>query len=132
MKRGTVYRAPSIYRLPTNECIGCLSERQNCGSIEGTMYLTKGVCRMRTFGKLATGIAAVALLSVVNVGCATQHGEMKDTWTDASNRSSQSASRAEDAAKRSEAAAARVEAASKKCEDAAARIEAMTTKGMRK
>ncbi len=86
---------------------------------------------MRTFGKLATSMTAVALLAVVNVGCATQH-EMKDTWTDASNRSSQSATRAEDAAKRAEAAAARVEAASKKCEDAAARIEAMTTKGMRK
>ena len=86
---------------------------------------------MRIFGKLATGVAAVALLAVVNVGCATQR-EVKDTWTDASNRSSQSASRAEDAAKRAEAAAARVEVASKKCEDAAARIEAMTTKSMRK
>jgi hypothetical protein len=86
---------------------------------------------MRTFGKLATGIAGVALLAVINVGCATQR-EVKDTWTEASNRSSQSATRAEDAAKRAEAAAARVEAASKKCEDAAARIEAMTTKGMRK
>lgn len=76
-------------------------------------------------------IAVAAALSVMTVGCSTQH-EMKDTWTDASNRSSQSASRAEDAAKRAEAAAARVESASKKCEDAAARIEAMTTKGMRK
>jgi hypothetical protein len=86
---------------------------------------------MRTFGTLATSLAGVALLSVINVGCATQR-EVKDTWTEASNRSSQSATRAEDAAKRAEAAAARVEAASKKCEDAAARIEAMTTKGMRK
>ena len=86
---------------------------------------------MRTFGKWTTSIAAVVALAVMSVGCATQH-EVKDTWTDASTRSSQSASRAEDAAKRSEAAAARVEAASKKCEDAAARIEAMTTKGMRK
>lgn len=86
---------------------------------------------MRTFGKLALSIAAVALLSVVNIGCATQH-EVKDTWTDAANRSSQSASRSEDAARRAEAAAARVEVASKRCEDAAARIEAMTTKSMRK
>jgi len=86
---------------------------------------------MRTFGNLVTSVAAVALLSVVNVGCATQR-EVKDTWTEASTRSSQSASRAEDASRRAEAAAARVEAASKKCEDAAARIEAMTTKGMRK
>lgn len=86
---------------------------------------------MGTFGKLATGMTAVALFAVSNIGCATQR-EVKDTWTDAANRSSQSASRAEDAAKRSEAAAARVEVASKKCEDAAARIEAMTTKGMRK
>ena len=86
---------------------------------------------MRTFGKLATSITAVALFAVINTGCATQR-EVKDTWTEASTRSSQSASRAEDAAKRAEAAAARVEAASKKCEDAAARIEAMTTKGMRK
>jgi outer membrane murein-binding lipoprotein Lpp len=86
---------------------------------------------MKTFGKLATGVAAVALLGVVNVGCSTQR-EVKDTWTEASTRSSQSASRAEDAARRAEAAAARVEAASKRCEDAAARIEAMTTKSMRK
>lgn len=76
-------------------------------------------------------IAAVVALSMMSVGCATQR-EVRDTWTEASNRSSQSASRAEEAAKRAEAAAARVEAASKKCEDAAARIEAMTTKGMRK
>ncbi|MBM4259704.1 MAG: hypothetical protein FJ147_27885 [Deltaproteobacteria bacterium] len=86
---------------------------------------------MRTFVKFATSVAAVAVLSIINVGCSTQR-EVKDTWTEAANRSSQSASRAEDAAKRAEAAAARVEAASKKCEDAAARIEAMTTKGMRK
>lgn len=86
---------------------------------------------MRISGKLATSIAGVALLAVLNTGCATQR-EVKDTWTDAANRSSQSASRAEDAAKRAEAAAARIDVASKKCEDAAARIEAMTTKGMRK
>ena len=86
---------------------------------------------MRTFGKIATSIAAVAFVAVVNSGCATQR-EVKDTWTEASNRSAQSATRAEDAAKRAEAAASRVEAATKKCEDAAARIEAMTTKGMRK
>jgi len=85
---------------------------------------------MRIFGKLVTGIAAMTLLAIVNVGCATH--QVKDTWTEAANRSSQSASRAEDAARRSEAAAARVETASRKCEDAAARIEAMTTKGMRK
>jgi len=76
-------------------------------------------------------IAAAVALSMISIGCATQH-EVKDTWTDASNRASQSASRSEAAASRAENAAARVEAASKKCEDAAARIEAMTTKGMRK
>jgi hypothetical protein len=86
---------------------------------------------MRNFGKWTMNIAVAVALSVVSIGCATQR-EVKDTWTDASNRSSQSASRAEEAAKRSEAAAARIDAASKKCEDAAARIEAMTTKGMRK
>ena len=86
---------------------------------------------MRILGKLATGVTAVALLAVVNVGCATQR-EVRDTWTEASNRSSQSASSAEASAKRAEAAAARIEAASKRCEDASARIEAMTTKGMRK
>jgi hypothetical protein len=86
---------------------------------------------MRIFGKWTVSIAAMIALGVFSVGCSTQR-EVKDTWTDAANRSSQSASAAESAAKRAEAAAARVEAASKKCEDAAARIEAMTTKGMRK
>ncbi len=76
-------------------------------------------------------IAIAVALSVMSVGCSTRQ-EVRDTWTEAANRSSQSASTAESAAKRAEAAAARVEAASKKCEDAAARIEAMTTKGMRK
>jgi hypothetical protein len=95
--------------------------------------LKKGVSRMRTFGRIATGIAAGALLAVVNVGCAAKQPEPpRDTWTAAANQASQSATRAEDAAKRAEAAAARVEAAAKRAEDAAARIEAMTMKSMRK
>lgn len=93
----------------------------------------KGVSMMRTYGKIATGIAAVALLGMVNIGCAAKQAEPpKDTWTAAAQQASSAASRAEAAASKAEAAASRVEAAARKCEDAAAKIEAMTMKNMRK
>jgi uncharacterized protein YkwD len=96
-------------------------------------FLQKGVSRMRTFGRIATGIAAAAFLAVVNTGCSqTPPPAPQDTWTAADNSASQSASRAEVAARRAEDAAARVEASAQRCEAAAERIEAMVNKGMRK
>lgn len=95
--------------------------------------LRKGVSTMWVNGRIATGIAAAALLGMVNVGCAAKQPEApRDTWTAAAQQANSAASRAEAAASKAEAAAARVEAAAKKCEDAAARIEAMTMKSMRK
>jgi len=88
---------------------------------------------MRIYGRIATGIAAVALLGMINLGCAAKQPEPpRDTWTAAANQANTAASRAEAAASKAEAAAARVEAAAKRAEDAAARIEAMTMKNMRK
>ncbi|MGE0679420.1 MAG: hypothetical protein AB7P69_00705 [Candidatus Binatia bacterium] len=89
---------------------------------------------MRIYGRIATGVAAVALLGVINVGCAAkqQPEAPRDTWTAAAQQANSAASRAEAAASKAEAAAARVEAAAKRAEDAAARIEAMTMKSMRK
>ena len=88
---------------------------------------------MRAYGRIATGIAAIALLGMVNLGCAAKQPEApRDTWTAAAQQASSAASRAEAAASKAEAAAARVETAAKKCEDAAAKIEAMTMKSMRK
>ena len=87
---------------------------------------------MLNLGKMATGVAAGALLAVISAGCAAKQPEIRDTWTAAAQSASASASRAEAAATRAEAAAARVEAAAKKAEDAAARIEAMTMRKMNK
>ena len=89
---------------------------------------------MRTSGRITTGIAAAALLAIVNLGCAAkqQQPEIRDTWTAAAQRADSAASRAEAAANRSETAASRVEAAAKRTEDAAARVEAMVAKSMRK
>lgn len=88
---------------------------------------------MRTFGRIATGVAAAALMGMVSLGCAAKQPEApRDTWTAAAQQASSSASRAEAAAGRAEAAAAKVEAAAKRAEDAAARIEAMVAKSMRK
>jgi hypothetical protein len=88
---------------------------------------------MRVYGRIVTGIAAVALLGVVNLGCAAKQAEApKDTWTAAASQASSSASKAETAAGKAEAAASRAEAAAKRVEDAAARIEAMTMKSMKK
>jgi hypothetical protein len=88
---------------------------------------------MRIYGRIATGVAAAALLGMINLGCAAKQPEPpRDTWTAAANQANSAASRAEAAASKAEAAAARVEAAAKRAEDAAARIEAMTMKSMRK
>ncbi len=78
-------------------------------------------------------MAAVALLGIMNIGCAAKQPEPpRDTWTAAANQANASASRAEAAASKAEAAASRAEAAAKRVEDAAARIEAMTMKSMKK
>ncbi len=89
---------------------------------------------MRIYGRIATGIAAVAMLGMVNVGCSTEkpQTEVRDTWTAASTSASNSASRAEAAASKAEAAASRAEAAAQRVEAAAQRIEAMTMKSMKK
>ena len=88
---------------------------------------------MRVYGRIVTGIAAVTLCSVVNLGCAAKQPEPpRDTWTAAANQANAAASRAEAAANKADAAASRSEAAAKRVEDAAARIEAMTMKSMRK
>jgi hypothetical protein len=88
---------------------------------------------MRIYGRIATGVAAVALLGMINLGCAAKQPEApRDTWTAAAQQANSAASRAEAAASKAEAAAARAEAAAKRVEDAAARIEAMTMKSMRK
>jgi len=80
---------------------------------------------MRTSGRITTGIAAAALLAMVNLGCAAkqQQPEIRDTWTAAAQQANAAASRAEAAANRAETAASR---------DAAARVEAMVAKSMRK
>ncbi|MBI3304148.1 MAG: hypothetical protein HYZ72_18955 [Deltaproteobacteria bacterium] len=88
---------------------------------------------MRTYGRIAAGIAAAALMGMVNLGCAAKQPEApRDTWTAAAQQANSAASRAEAAASRAEAAAAKVEAAAKRAEDAAARVEAMVAKSMRK
>lgn len=88
---------------------------------------------MRIHRRITIGVAAAALLGMVNVGCAAKQPEPpRDTWTAAAQQANSAASRAEAAANRAEAAAARVEAAAKRAEDAASRIEAMTMKSMRK
>ena len=88
---------------------------------------------MRIYGRIATGIAAVAMLGMVNVGCSTEKPpEVRDTWTAAASSASSSASRAEAAAGKAEAAASRAEAAAQRVEAAAQRIEAMTMKSMKK
>lgn len=88
---------------------------------------------MRIYGRIMTGVAAVALLGLVNIGCAAKQPEApRDTWTAAASQASSAATRAEAAASKAEAAAARAEAAAKRVEDAAARIEAMTMKSMKK
>lgn len=90
---------------------------------------------MRT-GRIAAGVATLALLATVNLGCAakqtTQRSEVRDTWTAAAKQSDAAATRAEVAAKRAEAASSRAEASAKRIEDAASRMEAMMTKSMRK
>jgi len=88
---------------------------------------------MGVYGRIATGITAVAMLGMVNIGCSTQQPtEVRDTWTAASSSASSSASRAEAAANKAEAAASRAEAAAQRVEAAAQRIEAMTMKSMKK
>lgn len=83
-------------------------------------------------GRITTGIAAGALLAMINLGCAAKQPEIKDTWTAAGQQASSAASRAEAAASRAEAAAGRAEAAAKRVEDSAARVEAMFSKGLKK
>ena len=93
----------------------------------------KGVNMMRIYGRIVTGVAAVALLGMVNFGCAAKQPEPpKDTWTAAASQAGSAASRAEAAAGKAESAASRAEAAAKRVEDAAAKIEAMTMKSMKK
>jgi len=88
---------------------------------------------MRVYGRIATGIVAVAMLGMVNVGCSTQQPEApRDTWTAAASSAGSAASRAEAAAGKAEAAASRAEAAAQRVEAAAQRIEAMTMKSMKK
>jgi 3-hydroxyacyl-CoA dehydrogenase len=88
---------------------------------------------MQTFGRIGTGIAAVALVGMIGLGCAAKQPEPpRDTWTAAAQRADAAASRAETAASRAEAAAGRVETAAQRAEDAAARVEAMVSKSMRK
>jgi len=89
---------------------------------------------MRTSGRIVTGIAAAALLAMVNLGCAAkqEQPEIRDTWTAAAQQATTAASRAEAAANRAEMAASKVEAAAKRAEEAAARVEAMVAKSMRK
>jgi hypothetical protein len=84
-------------------------------------------------GRIVIGIAAITLLGMVNLGCATKPPEQpRDTWTAAAQQASSSASRAEAAAGRAEAAASKAEAAAQRVEAAAARVEAMMQKSMRK
>jgi uncharacterized protein DUF3359 len=88
---------------------------------------------MRVYGRIVTGIAAVALCGMVNLGCAAKQPEPpKDTWTAAANQANSAASHADAAAGRAEAAASRAEAAAQRVEAAAQRIEAMTMKSMKK
>jgi len=87
---------------------------------------------MRASGRIATGMAVGALMTMINLGCAAKQPEIRDTWTAAAQQASASASRAEAAAGRAEAAAGRAEAAAKRVEDSAARIEAMFQKSIRK
>jgi len=65
--------------------------------------LRKGVSTMWASGRMATGIAAGALLTMINLGCAAKQPEIKDTWTAAATQANSSASRAEAAASRTEA-----------------------------
>jgi hypothetical protein len=89
---------------------------------------------MRVYGRIATGIAAAAMLSMVNVGCSTEKPPEppRDTWTAAANQANAAASHADASAGRAEAAASRAEAAAQRVEAAAQRIEAMTMKSMKK
>src|SRR2546427_12382823 len=89
---------------------------------------------MRTSGRITTGIAAAALLAMVNLGCAAkqQQPEITDTWTAAAQQANAAASRAEAAANPAETAASSVETAAKRAEDAAARVEATLGKRLRK
>jgi len=87
---------------------------------------------MRASGRIATGMAVGALMTMINLGCAAKQPEIRDTWTAAAQQASASAGRAEAAAGRAEAAAGRAEAAAKRVEDSAARIEAMFQKSIRK
>src|SRR5262245_35605870 len=94
--------------------------------------LKKGVSTMWTSERMATRIAAGALLTMINLGCAAKQPEIKNTWTAAATQANSSASRTEAAASRAETAASRAEAAAKRVEDSAARIEAMFQKSIRK
>lgn len=92
---------------------------------------------MKMVGRIMTGVAAVALLATVNMGCAAK--QPQDTWTAAANQANQAASRADAAAGRAETAAGQSEAAASRAEDAAgrseaaaARVEAMFDRMMRK
>ena len=93
---------------------------------------------MWMYGRVANGIAAGAVLALVNLGCAAKQ-EGPNPWEAAAQQTSAAASRAETAAGRAEAAAqraedaaTRVEAAAQRAEDAAARVEAMVSRSMRK
>ena len=87
---------------------------------------------MKTYKRIGTAVTAAALLAMVNVGCATQQPEVRDTWTDSANRSATAASRAEDAAKRAEAAAARMEAAAQKVENVAGKYNSTLERSFNK
>ncbi len=101
-------------------------------AIYTTNIFRKGVSTMRASGRIATGIAVGALLTMINLGCAAKQPEIRDTWTAAATQASSSAGRAEAAAGRAEAAAGRAEAAAKRVEDSAARVEAMFQKSIKK
>lgn len=75
---------------------------------------------------VGTGLAVLALMTVVGSGCANKQDAANAT------RAEQAATRAEDAARRAEAAASRVEAAAQRAEAAADKAERMFSKGLRK
>ncbi|MGH8006686.1 MAG: hypothetical protein ACREQ3_06725 [Candidatus Binatia bacterium] len=113
-----------------------MSRSGKYGNIMLRRQAQEGGEKMRT-GRIATGVAAVALLAMVNLGCAAKQPE--DSWTAAAQRASAaaqqadaSAARAETAARRAEAAATKVESAARRTEEAVTRLEAMVTKSMRK
>lgn len=78
---------------------------------------------MRTYGRVATAVAAGTLFTLVNFGCAARQ-EAPRPWESAAQRANTAVSRAETAAGRAEAAAQRAETAASRVEEAAQRAEA--------